>query len=332
MRVAINGFGRIGRCILRAIYENNFNDFEVVAINSGSAPTKMDAHLLKYDSVHGVFPFDINFVDDSNLIVHGKNIKITHEKDVSKLDWNGIDVVFECTGKFLTREKAASHINAGAKKVLLSGPAKDKDIPTVVYKVNDNLISQEENVFSIGSCTTNCLAPVAYVLDKEFGINSGFVTTVHAYTNDQNIIDGSHKGDYRRARSAAVSMIPTSTGAAKAISAVIPSLSGKLDGAAVRVPVQNVSMIDLTCNLNKNVSVEDVNNTMKEASLHSMKGMLGYCDEPLVSIDFNHTNDSSVFDSMETRVVNGNFLRVLSWYDNEWSFAVRMLDIARKLI
>jgi glyceraldehyde 3-phosphate dehydrogenase len=332
MRVAINGFGRIGRCVLRAIYENNFNDIEVVAINSGSAPTKMDVHLLKYDSVHGIFPFDVEFVDDNNLIVAGKNIKITHEKDVAKLDWNGVDVVFECTGKFLTREKAIAHINSGAKKVLLSGPAKDKDIPTVVYKVNDNIISRSENVFSIGSCTTNCLAPVAYVLDKEFGINSGFVTTVHAYTNDQNIIDGSHKGDYRRARSAAVSMIPTSTGAAKAISAVIPSLAGKLDGAAVRVPVQNVSMIDLTCNLSKKVSTENINNAMKEASLNSMEGMLGYCSEPLVSVDFNHTNNSSIFDSMETRVVNGNFLRVLSWYDNEWSFAVRMLDVARKLI
>jgi glyceraldehyde 3-phosphate dehydrogenase len=325
MRVAINGFGRIGRCVLRAIFEEKYDDVSVVAINSGSVNTEMDLHLLNYDSTHGHFQTETKFINENEIKIGSKLIKFSHERNLQNTDWSGIDVVLECTGSFLSKEKAYEHIAKGAKKVILSAPA--KDVQNVVWRINDSNIT--DDIISIGSCTTNCLAPIAKVINDSFVINSGFMTTVHAYTNDQKIIDGSHKSDFRRARAAALSIIPTSTGAAKSISLVIPELEGKLDGSAVRVPTANVSMVDLSCVVQKHTTQEEVNSAFKFAAENNLKGMLSYCDKPLVSIDFNHSKESSIFDSIETRVVNGNFIRVVGWYDNEWSFALRMLDIAR---
>lgn len=327
VRIGINGLGRIGRCVVRAIHELDRNDIELVAIN-GSAPTETHVHTLKYDSVHGGFPVATQTGDHSISIGRG-DITITHERDPLKLKWAdlGVDVVLECTGAFKSSASAGQHITSGAKKVIISAPSGDKDMPTIVYGVNNSAISPNDKVISVGSCTTNCLAPAAKILNDGLGIESGFMTTIHAYTNDQNIMDANHK-DPRRARAAALSMIPTSTGAAKALGLVLPELAGRLDGVAVRVPTPNVSMVDLTFVAGRDTSVDEINALIADAAQGSMKGVLAYCDEPLVSIDFNHNSHSSVFDATGTRVVNNRLCRIASWYDNEWGFSVRMLDVA----
>jgi len=327
VRVAINGFGRIGRLVLRAWAESQRTDVTVVAINDLGSPTD-NAHLLKYDSVHGVFPGDIRVEGDQMFVGKSAGIKVTAERDPAKLPWKelGVDVALECTGIFTKRDKAALHLEAGAKRVLVSAPAEGADL-TVVYGVNDKLLKPEHQVVSNGSCTTNCLAPVAKVLQELAGIKHGFMTTVHSYTGDQNLVDTLHK-DLRRARAGALSMIPSSTGAAKAIGLVIPELQGKLDGVAVRVPTPNVSMIDLKVVTNRPVSVDEVNEAMKKAAGGALKGILAVESAELVSADFNHNPASSTFDLTQTKVIDGTFLRVLSWYDNEWGFSNRMSDTA----
>jgi glyceraldehyde 3-phosphate dehydrogenase len=326
IRVAINGFGRIGRLVFRALVESGRTDLEVVAINDlGSA--EANAQLLKFDSVHGILPAEVS-VDGDNMVVNGKAIKVTSERNPADLPWGelGVDIAFECTGIFASKEAASAHIEAGAKRVLVSAPASNADL-TVVYGVNHDKLTADHIVVSNASCTTNCLAPVAQVINDAFGLEHGFMTTVHAYTGDQRTVDTLHK-DPRRARAAGVSMIPTSTGAAKAVGLVLPELNGKLDGTSVRVPTPNVSMIDLKCVVSKNVTADDVNAAMKAASEGALKGVLGYNELPLVSIDFNHNPASSSFDATQTKVIEGNFVRVLSWYDNEWGFSNRMLDTA----
>jgi len=327
VRVAINGFGRIGRLVLRAWAESQRTDVTVVAINDLGSPSD-NAHLLKYDSVHGVFPGDIRVDGDQMFVGKAAGIKVTAERDPAKLPWKelGVDVALECTGIFTKRDKAALHLEAGAKRVLVSAPAEGADL-TVVYGVNDKLLKPEHQVISNGSCTTNCLAPVAKVLQELAGIKHGFMTTVHSYTGDQNLVDTLHK-DLRRARAGALSMIPSSTGAAKAIGLVIPELQGKLDGVAVRVPTPNVSMIDLKVVTNRPVSVDEVNEAMKKAAGGALKGILAVEAAELVSADFNHNPASSTFDLTQTKVIDGTFLRVLSWYDNEWGFSNRMSDTA----
>ncbi|MBR2864886.1 MAG: type I glyceraldehyde-3-phosphate dehydrogenase [Alphaproteobacteria bacterium] len=327
IRVAINGFGRIGRLVLRALYEEKRDDIDVIAINDlGSA--QANAHLLKYDSVHGRFNEDISVDEADNLIINGKKIKILAERDPANLPWKDldIDICFECTGIFTSKEKASVHLAAGAKRVLVSAPSDGADL-TVVYGVNDDKITANDLVISNASCTTNCLAPVAFVLEKEFGISHGFMTTIHSYTGDQRIVDTLHK-DLRRARAAALSSIPTSTGAAKAVGLVMPELKGKLDGVAIRVPTPNVSIVDLKCVMKKDVTPEEVNAAMEEYANGKLKGILAVNKEPLVSTDFNHTSVSSTFDVSQTKVIEGNFLRILSWYDNEWGFSCRMGDTA----
>ncbi len=330
-RIAINGFGRIGRCIARAIYETNDHDLELVAIN-GPAPIETQIHLLKYDSIHGRFSKEVKAEGGDVIVIDGKKVKLLGERDPLKLDWKAlnIDIVMECTGAFTDLESASKHIQAGAKKVIISAPAKSDNVKTIVYGVNDNILTKEDLVVSIGSCTTNCLAPFTKILNDKIGIEKGFMTTIHAYTNDQNIVDGSHK-DLRRARAAAMSMIPTSTGAAKAIGLVLPELKGKLDGGAIRVPTANVSMVDLSFIAKRNTSKEEVNQIIKDAIANDKKTarVLQFVNEPLVSIDFNHTEHSSCFDATQTKVMGENFVKVCSWYDNEWAFSVRMLDIAR---
>ena len=326
IRVAINGFGRIGRLVLRSIVESGRTDVEVVAINDlGDVNT--NAHLLKYDSVHGVLANDVKAVGD-DLVIDGKAIKVCSERDPANLPWAAlnVDIAFECTGIFLDEAGAGKHLTAGAKRVLISAPAKG-DIKTVVYGVNSDTLSASDVIVSNASCTTNCLAPVADVLNKTVGITKGFMTTVHAFTGDQNTVDSLHK-DMRRARSASLSMIPTSTGAAKAVGLVLPELNGKLDGTSVRVPTPNVSMIDLTFVAGRDTTVEEINAAIKEAANGPLKGVLGVCDEPLGSIDFNHNPNSSTFDVTQTQVIGGNFVRILSWYDNEWGFSNRMSDTA----
>ncbi|MBF0374911.1 MAG: type I glyceraldehyde-3-phosphate dehydrogenase [Alphaproteobacteria bacterium] len=326
VRMSINGFGRIGRLVLRALAESGRKDVQVVGINDlGSVAA--NAHLLKYDSVHGIFPGEIR-VEGDTMIVNGVVIKVTAERDPTKLPWAdlGVDVCAECTGIFTARDKAALHMQAGAKRVLVSAPADGADL-TVVYGVNSDKLRAEHKVVSNGSCTTNCLAPVADVLSKLCGIEHGFMTTVHAFTGDQNTVDTLHK-DLHRARAAAVSMIPTSTGAAKAIGLVLPELAGKLDGTAIRVPTPNVSMIDLKFVASRAVTKDEINAAMVEAANGRLKGVLGVNDEPLVSIDFNHNPASSTFDLGQTKVVGGTFVRILSWYDNEWGFSNRMTDTA----
>lgn len=328
IKVAINGFGRIGRCVARAIfeYQDEYN-IELVAINS-TAGLKDSLHLLKYDSVHGRFAFDCSLSDDS-LIVDGRSVRIVSERDLSKLNWEelGVDVVLECTGVFKDKKGCQKHLDAGAKKVIISAPASDDDIKTIIYGVNEGILESEDHIVSVGSCTTNCLAPVAKVLNDKVGIKTGFVTTIHAYTNDQNLADNRHK-DLRRARAATMSMIPTSTGAAKAIAKAIPDLAGKLDGTAIRVPTPNVSMIDFCFIAEKSTSVEEVNSCVKEGIVGSLQTVLDYDDEELVSIDYNHNPYSSIFDSTGTKVMPGDFVRVAAWYDNEWGFSKRMLDVA----
>ena len=326
MKIAINGFGRIGRLALRAIVESKRKDIEVVAINDLGTPD-FNAHLLQYDSVHGQFPYKVKSSKTSINAGLGP-IKIFSERNPEDLPWKklDVDVVMECTGIFTDKAKASLHINAGAKRVLISAPSKDADI-TVVYGVNHQKIRKSHKVISNASCTTNCLAPVAMVLDKLCGINQGYMTTVHAFTGDQAILDTLHS-DKRRARSASQSIIPTSTGAAKAVGLVLPQLAGKLDGTAVRVPTPNVSMIDLVFNAKKKVTVEEINKAMIKVSSGSLKGVLNTSDEPLVSIDYNHNPASSTFDLTQTEVIGGKLGRVLSWYDNEWGFANRMSDTA----
>lgn len=331
IRIAVNGPGRIGRAIIRAIFEEKMNnDFEIVAIN-GSAPIETISHLLRYDSVHGTFNHKIEIIDH-NLYIDGKKILLTAERDPLKIDWKShkIDIVFECTGAFTKYEDAYKHITAGAKKVIISAPAKEDNVKTIVYGVNHKNITENDAVISIGSCTTNCLAPIAKVLHDNIGIEKGFMTTVHAYTNDQNIVDNTHK-DLRRARACAMSMIPTSTGAAKAIGLVLPELKGKLDGGAIRVPTPNVSLVDLNFIASKNTSIDEINSLMKKYADNEMKRVLNYVEEPLVSIDFNHNNFSSNYDATQTKVIGGNMVKVCSWYDNEWAFSVRMLDVAKYL-
>ena len=325
IRVGINGFGRIGRNVLRACLGEAKLDF--VAVNDITSATTL-AHLLKHDSVHGPLKEDVKAEGDA-LVVGGKSIKVLAERDPAKLPWKslGVDLVLECSGLFTERDKAAAHLGAGAKKVIVSAPAKGADL-TICYGVNHAAYdAAKHHVVSNASCTTNCLAPVAKVLHQTFGVKRGLMTTVHAYTNDQRILDLPHE-DLRRARAAALSMIPTSTGAAKAIGLVIPELDGKLDGMAVRVPTPNVSLVDLTAELEKPATEKDVNAAMKAAADGPLKGILHYVTEPLVSIDFNHSTYSSSFDSALTRVIDKTFVKVLSWYDNEWGFSNRMRDVA----
>ncbi len=327
VKVAISGFGRIGRNVLRAAAEAKRRDLEFVAIND-LVPAKDNAHLFKYDSVHGVYPGEVK-VDGSSIDVGlGAPIKVLAEKDPSKLPWKdlGVDIVMECTGIFTDKEKAQVHLNAGAKRVLVSAPSKGADI-TVVYGVNHEKLKPEHAVVSNASCTTNCLAPVAKVLHDLVGIQSGYMTTIHAYTNDQRILDQAHK-DMRRARAAALSMIPTSTGAAAAVGLVLPELKGKLDGTSIRVPTPNVSVIDLKFVPGRETTVAEINTAMQHAAAQQLKGILGYVTEQLVSIDFNHSPYSANFDSTQTQIVDGRLARVLAWYDNEWGFSNRMLDTA----
>jgi glyceraldehyde 3-phosphate dehydrogenase len=328
VRVAINGFGRIGRLTLRALLESGKKDIEVVAINDlGSA--KVNGHLLKYDSVHGIFNFPVEVVSDTLMKVNGKDISVTAERNPELLPWKdkNIDVVFECTGIFVSKEKASAHLKAGAKKVLVSAPCENADA-TIVYGVNHNTLTKDHVIVSNASCTTNCLAPVAYVLSKEIGIEKGFCTTIHSYTGDQPIVDTFHAKDMRRARAGALSMIPTSTGAAIAVGLVLPELKGKLDGSAIRVPTPNVSLIDFAFISNKATTAEEINKLMINAANGELKGVLGVNDEPLVSIDFNHSPNSSTFDLTQTQVLDGNFVRIVAWYDNEWGFSTRMTDTA----
>ncbi len=325
IRVAINGLGRIGRCVIRALVETGRKDIEIVAVN-GPAPVETHVHLLKYDSVHGAFRGGVK-ASGNGIDVGRGVIRLTHEKDIAKLDWSGVDVVLECSGKFTKRADAARHLACGAKRVLVSAPSPDAD-STIVYGVNNHAFRPEHQVVSVGSCTTNCLAPVARVLHNAVGIESGFMTTIHSYTGDQNLVDGSHK-DLRRARAATMSMVPTSTGAAKAIGLVLPELEGRLGGTAIRVPTPNVSLVDLTFQSAKDTSRDEINKAIAEAAQGALKGVLATCDEPLVSVDFNHHPASSIFDLTGTYVTGKRFCRVSSWYDNEWGFSCRMLDVAK---
>ncbi len=326
VRVAINGFGRIGRLVLRALAESGRKDIQVVAINDlGSIDD--NAHLFKYDSVHGTFKNSVTATSEGMDIGSGA-IKVLAEPDPANLPWKqlDVDVVMECSGRFTSREDASKHLQAGATRVLISAPATGADI-TVVYGVNHQQIKPEHQIISNASCTTNCLAPVASVLHSAIGIEQGYMTTIHAYTADQRLVDSIHK-DKRRARAAAQSMIPTSTGAARAVGLVLPELDGKLEGTAIRVPTPNVSLVDLTFNASRDTSVEEINNLVSQASDNDMKGVLGTESAPLVSIDFNHNALSSIFDLTQTHVLDNRLCRVLSWYDNEWGFANRMGDVA----
>jgi glyceraldehyde 3-phosphate dehydrogenase len=326
IRVAINGFGRIGRNVLRAIAESGRKDIEVVGIND-LGPVETNAHLLRFDSVHGRFPGTVTVEGDSISLGNGK-IKVSAERDPSKLPWKelGVDIAMECTGIFTARDKAAAHLTAGAKRVLVSAPAEGADL-TVVYGVNHDKLTEDHKVVSNASCTTNCLAPVAKVLNDAVGIEHGFMTTIHAYTGDQPVLDTMHK-DLYRGRAAAMSMVPTSTGAAKAVGLVLPELNGKLDGVAIRVPVPNVSMIDFKFVAKRATTEDEINGAIKRAAEQQLKGILGYTTEPNVSIDFNHDPHSSIFHMDQTKVMDGTLVRVMSWYDNEWGFSNRMADTA----
>ncbi|MCR8725246.1 type I glyceraldehyde-3-phosphate dehydrogenase [Frigidibacter sp. ROC022] len=324
VKVAINGFGRIGRNVLRAIIEQGRTDIEVVAIND-LGPVETNAHLLRHDSVHGKFPHPVK-VDGNSIDVGRGPIAVSAVRNPAELPWKHVDIVLECTGIFTARDKAKVHLENGASRVLVSAPSNGAD-NTVVYKVNDDTLTGEQLVVSNGSCTTNCLAPVAKVLDDTFGITTGFMTTIHSYTGDQPTLDTMHK-DLYRARAAALSMIPTSTGAAKALGLVLPKLNGKLDGSSIRVPTPNVSCVDLSVVLEKSATVEEINAAMLAASEGAMSGVLGYETQPLVSTDYNHNPASSTFAADQTKVLPGNLVRVLAWYDNEWGFSNRMADVA----
>ncbi|WP_434778226.1 type I glyceraldehyde-3-phosphate dehydrogenase [Neisseria sp. Ec49-e6-T10] len=331
IKVAINGYGRIGRQVLRAIYEYNLtHQFDVVAVNA-SGDLATNAHLTKFDTVHGRFNAQVEH-DEKNLIINGNSIPFFSTRNPEELPWKELDVdlVFECTGAFTSKEKCQAHIKAGAKKVLISAPGQEDVDATIVYGVNHHILTQEMTVISNASCTTNCLAPVVKPLHEQLGLVKGLMTTIHAFTNDQVLTDVRHK-DLRRARSAVENLIPTKTGAAKAIGLVLPELNGKLDGFSVRVPTINVSLVDLTFEAGRNTSVEEVNQILKTASEGELKGVLGFNTLPLVSMDFNHTTTASIFDATITKVSNGNMVKVLSWYDNEWGFSCQMLNTARTL-
>ena len=327
INIAINGIGRIGKNIFRRFFEKEYENLNLVAINLGESNIQSKLHLLKYDSIHGTFN-DIDRIENDKIFIKGQSIDIIKERDIKNINWKNynVDLILECTGNFNNKELSLRHIERGAKKVLVSAPCKNAD-NTVVLGVNHDKLSSEDRVISIGSCTTNCLAPIAKILDENFGIKSGFMTTIHSYTNDQRIIDGGHK-DLRRARAAAMSIIPTTTGAAKSIGLILPNLKGKLDGAAVRVPTPNVSMIDLSFISNKDISSIEINEIMRQNSKGNYRGIVGVAEDELVSIDFNHTTASAIFDVSETKVINENFCRVVAWYDNEWAFSCRMLEIA----
>ncbi|SHL79031.1 glyceraldehyde-3-phosphate dehydrogenase (NAD+) [Paracoccus solventivorans] len=324
VKVAINGFGRIGRNVLRAIIESGRTDIEVVAIND-LGPVETNAHLLRYDSVHGRFPAEVKVAGDTIDVGRGP-IKVSAERNPADLPWGHVDVVMECTGIFTSRDKAQAHLQNGAKRVLISAPGDNSD-KTIVYGVNHDTLTAEDVIVSNASCTTNCLSPVAKVLNDTVGITRGFMTTIHSYTGDQPTLDTMHK-DLYRARAAALSMIPTSTGAAKAVGLVLPELKGKLDGVAIRVPTPNVSVVDLTFEAARDTSVEEINNAIRAAADGPLRGILGYTDQPLVSIDFNHDPHSSVFHMDQTKVMEGRLVRILTWYDNEWGFSNRMSDTA----
>nr|BAL54592.1 glyceraldehyde-3-phosphate dehydrogenase [uncultured prokaryote] len=324
IRIGINGFGRIGRGAFRALF--GCEDVDIVAVND-LTDSKTLAHLLKYDSVHGRYEKHVT-ADEKGIVVDGRQVRVFSHKDPSELPWAeiGVDIVLECTGRFTERKHAEKHLERGAKKVIISAPAKDPDI-TIVMGVNEKKYDpRNHNIISNASCTTNCLAPIAKVLHENFGIKRGLMTTIHAYTNDQQLLDLPHR-DLRRARAACMSQIPTTTGAATAVSLVIPELKGKIDGMAIRVPVPNVSLVDFTAELEKDVTVESVNNALKNASETYLKGIMEFCTEPLVSIDFNHTEASAIVDALSTKVIEGRMVKVIAWYDNEWGFSCRMRDL-----
>jgi glyceraldehyde 3-phosphate dehydrogenase len=324
VKVAINGFGRIGRNVLRAIIESGRTDIEVVALND-LGPVETNAHLMRYDTVHGRFPGTVTVSDDTIDVGRGP-IRVTAIRNPAELPWGDVDVALECTGIFASKEKAAVHLQNGSKRVLVSAPAGGAD-KTIVFGVNHSALTANDTVVSNASCTTNCLAPVAYVLNKAIGIDKGFMTTIHSYTGDQPTLDTMHS-DLYRARAAALSMIPTSTGAAKAVGLVLPELNGKLDGVAIRVPTPNVSVVDFKFIAKRETSIDEINDAIRAAAGQELKGILGFTDEPLVSSDFNHDSHSSVFHMDQTKVMDGTLVRVMSWYDNEWGFSNRMSDTA----
>ncbi len=325
VKVAINGFGRIGRNVLRGIVESGRTDIEVVAIND-LGPVATNAHLLRYDSVHGRFPQEVTTGDDWIDVGRG-HMRVTALRDPAELPWSDVDIVLECTGIFTSKEKCQAHLDNGSSRVLISAPGSDAD-KTIVYGVNSDSLTSDDIIVSNASCTTNCLAPVAHILDEAIGIKRGFMTTIHSYTGDQPTLDTMHK-DLYRGRAAALSMIPTSTGAAKAVGLVLPQLDGKLDGVAIRVPTPNVSVVDLTFTASRDTSVDEINDAIRAAADGKLKGILGYTDEPLVSSDFNHDPHSSIFATDQTKVMEkGKMVRILSWYDNEWGFSNRMADTA----
>ena len=325
--VAINGFGRIGRLVLRAAFESRREDIKIVAIN-GLGTLSVNAHLLRYDSVHGPFPGSVVERGKDSLDLGQGPISVTTEREPDRLPWDrlGIDVVLECTGRFACRDSALRHLTAGARRVLISAPAQDAD-QTIVFGVNHHQLKPEHQIVSCASCTTNCLAPIAYVLHQAVGIEHGFMTTVHAYTGDQPNVDSLH-GDMRRARAAGLSMIPTSTGAARAVGLVLPELAGKLDGTAIRVPTPNVSLVDFVFTALRSTAHDDINHAIVKASEESLAGIVGVNQQPLVSSDFNHDTRSSIFDATQTQIIEGKLIRILSWYDNEWGFSHRMCDVA----
>ena len=332
IKVGINGYGRIGRNILRALYESKrTKEIQIVAIND-LGDTNTNAHLTQYDTAHGKFPGSIT-IENDNMIVNGDKVRVLSERDPSKLPWGelGVDVVLESTGFFTSKAKAQAHINAGAKKVIISAPGGSDVDATIVYGVNDDVLRSKHTVISNASCTTNCLAPIVKVLHENIGVLAGVMTTVHAYTNDQVLTDVYHT-DLRRARSATMSMIPTKTGAAAAVGLVLPELNGLLDGYAVRVPTINVSMVDLSFTAARETTLEEINSLMKQASETSLSGVLEYNDAPLVSVDFNHNPASSIYDAELSKVINGNLIKVVAWYDNEWGFSNRMLDVTTALM
>ena len=329
IKVGINGFGRIGRNVLRIAQERLGSDIQIVAINARADANTL-AHLFKYDSCYGIFNGDVEVKDNETILINSNEVKILRNSDPADIPWGelGVDIVVESTGKFRDRESASKHLVAGAKKVIITAPAKGEDI-TVVLGVNEKDYDNEKhNIISNASCTTNCLAPFAKVLDEKFGIEEGLMTTIHAYTNDQQLLDKTHK-DLRRARAAAESMIPTTTGAAKAVAKVLPQLEGKLNGFSVRVPTPTVSLVDLVCTLKKGATIEEVNSALKEASEGELKGILGYCDLPLVSIDFRGDSRSSIIDALSTMAIGDKMIKVVSWYDNEWGYSTRTVDLVK---
>ncbi len=325
IKIGINGFGRIGRMVLRSIIENNRNDIDVVAINN-KAKSEVSNFLLKHDTIHGKFKAKLNYSDQS-LDINGKKIAMMHETEISKINWkkHNVDIVLECTGKFNTKEKSAQHIKSGVQKVIVSAPC--KGAINIVFGVNHNILKKSDQIVSAASCTTNCLAPVAHVINEEFGIERGFMTTIHSYTTDQRLLDNSHK-DLRRARSAPNSMIPTTTGATKSLGDVIPNLKNKVEGISIRVPTPNVSLIEFIFSSPKSLDVEKINNSFIKASKAKLKNILATSDEPLVSSDFNHNSNSAIVDTALTKVIDNKMAKVSAWYDNEWGFACRMCDLA----